>query len=566
MPATSAPRWELMKRIKKFFGDLSEISRYRRVALAPPSLLNSARQVDATRPPGPKMRDAMNAVKNANLFARLFDDLDDASRLAIKTPEGGHISYGDLIALSGQMANVLIARGVKTGDRVAAQTEKSVAGLVLYLATVRAGAVYLPLNTAYTLNELGYFIGDAEPSLIVCDPSKAAGFAEMAAKVGAKVETLDANGRGSLTDAAAREKPDFATVPRDNDDLAAILYTSGTTGRSKGAMLTHDNLASNSESLVSYWRFTRDDVLIHALPIYHTHGLFVASNVTLFARASMIFLPKLDAELIIKLMARATVLMGVPTFYTRILQSPNLTKESAAHMRLFISGSAPLLADTHREWFARTGHAVLERYGMTETNMNTSNPYDGERVPGAVGMALPGVSVRVSDPETGAPMAEDTIGMIEVKGPNVFKGYWRMPEKTKAEFRDDGFFITGDLGKIDSKGYVHILGRGKDLVISGGFNVYPKEIESEIDAMAGVVESAVIGVPHADFGEGVTAVVVTDKKTAIDEAAVLKALDGQIAKFKMPKRVIFVDDLPRNTMGKVQKNILRETYAAIYKK
>ncbi|CAN5501359.1 malonyl-CoA synthase [soil metagenome] len=508
----------------------------------------------------------MNAPLNANLFSRLFDDLDDATRLAIETPEGKHISYGDLIALSGQMANVLIARGVKVGDRVAAQTEKSVAGLVLYLATVRAGAVYLPLNTAYTLNELGYFIGDAEPSLIVCDPSKAEGFAEMAAKVGAKVETLGADGQGSLTDAAAKAKPEFTTVPRDNDDLAAILYTSGTTGRSKGAMLSHDNLASNSLSLVGTWRFTDKDVLIHALPIYHTHGLFVASNVTLFARASMIFLPKLDAELIIKLMARATVLMGVPTFYTRILQSPNLTKESTAHMRLFISGSAPLLADTHREWFARTGHAVLERYGMTETNMNTSNPYDGERVPGAVGQALPGVSVRVTDPETGKPIAEDSIGMIEVKGPNVFKGYWRMPEKTKAEFRDDGFFITGDLGKIDHKGYVHILGRGKDLVISGGFNVYPKEIESEIDAMAGVVESAVIGVPHADFGEGVTAVVVTDKKTAIDEAAVLKALDGQIAKFKMPKRVIFVDDLPRNTMGKVQKNVLRDTYAAIYKK
>jgi len=505
-------------------------------------------------------------MTNANLFSRLFDDLDDASRLAIKTPEGKHISYGDLIAFAGQIANVLVARGVKPGDRVAAQTEKSVPGLVLYLATVRAGAVYLPLNTAYTLNELDYFIGDAEPSLIVCDPAKADGFAAMAAKVGAKVETLGADGKGSLTDAAAQEKPDFVTVPRENDDLAAILYTSGTTGRSKGAMLTHDNLASNSESLVGYWRFTDKDVLIHALPIYHTHGLFVASNVTLFARASMIFLPKLDAELIIKLMARATVLMGVPTFYTRILQSPSLTKDSCSHMRLFISGSAPLLADTHREWFARTGHAVLERYGMTETNMNTSNPYDGERVPGAVGMALPGVSVRVTDPETGNEMAADTIGMIEVKGPNVFKGYWRMPEKTKSEFRDDGFFITGDLGKIDDKGYVHILGRGKDLVISGGFNVYPKEIESEIDAMPGVVESAVIGVPHADFGEGVTAVVVSDKNAGLTEAGVIAALDGRIAKFKMPKRVLFVDDLPRNTMGKVQKNVLRDTYGKIYAK
>ncbi len=512
------------------------------------------------------MRDIMTAALNANLFSRLFDDLDDAARLAIETPEGLRITYGDLIALSGQIANLLVSRGVKVGDRVAAQTEKSVPGLVLYLATVRAGAVYLPLNTAYTLNELDYFISDAEPSLIVCDPAKAEGLAAIAAKVGAKVETLGADGKGSLTDAAAKQRSDFTTVPRENDDLAAILYTSGTTGRSKGAMLTHDNLASNSLSLVDYWRFTDKDVLIHALPIYHTHGLFVASNVTLFARASMIFLPKLDPELIIKLMARATVLMGVPTFYTRLLQSPNLTKESTAHMRLFISGSAPLLAETHREWFARTGHAVLERYGMTETNMNTSNPYDGERVPGAVGQALPGVTVRVTDPETGKELAPDTIGMIEVKGSNVFKGYWRMPEKTKAEFRDDGFFITGDLGKIDAKGYVHILGRGKDLVISGGFNVYPKEIESEIDAMPGVTESAVIGVPHADFGEGVTAVVVANKGADVTEAAVLGALDGRIAKFKMPKKVIFVDDLPRNTMGKVQKNVLRDTYAAIYKK
>ena len=280
----------------------------------------------------------------------------------------------------------------------------------------------------------------------------------------------------------------------------------------------------------------------------------------------MIFLPKFEPDRILNLMGRATVMMGVPTFYTRLLQSPSLNRETTKHMRLFISGSAPLLADTHREWSARTGYAVLERYGMTETNMNTSNPYDGARVPGAVGPALPGVSVRISDPETGAQMKRDDIGMIEVKGPNVFQGYWRMPEKTKAEFRDDGFFITGDLGKIDADGYVHILGRGKDLVISGGFNVYPKEIESEIDAMPGVIEAAVIGVPHADFGEGVTAVVVTDGKTAIDESAVLKALDGRLAKFKMPKRVIFVDELPRNAMGKVQKNVLRETYGTIYGK
>src|ERR1700723_2625605 len=415
---------------------------------------------------------------NANLFSRLFDGLDNPRRLAIETIDGQHISYGDLIARAGQIANVLVANGVKPGDRVAAQTEKSVPGLVLYLAAVRAGAVYLPLNTAYTLNELEYFITDAEPSLVVCDPAKAEGIGAIAAKVGAEVETLGADGKGSLTDAAAKAKPEFATMARADDDLAAILYTSGTTGRSKGAMLTHDNLASNSLTLVGYWGFTDKDILIHALPIYHTHGLFVASNVTLFAKASMIFLPKLDPEAIIKLMARATVLMGVPTFYTRLLQNPALNKEPTKHMRLFVSGSAPLLADTHREWFARTGHAVLERYGMTETNMNTSNPYDGERVAGAVGPALPGVSVRVTDPETGKLLAPEEIGMIEVKGPNVFKGYWRMPEKTKAEFRSDGFFITGDLGKIDTKDYVHILGRGKDLVISGGFNVYPKDIES----------------------------------------------------------------------------------------
>ena len=506
----------------------------------------------------------MSTTANANLFSRLFDTLDDTTRLAIETPDGKHISYGDLVARSGQIANVLVRRGVKPGDRVAVQVEKSVENLILYLAVVRAGAVYLPLNTAYTLNELDYFITDAEPSLVVCDPAKAEGLRTIAAKVGARVETLDASGKGSLSEGADASSADFATVPRGNDDLAAILYTSGTTGRSKGAMLSHDNLASNSQTLVDFWRFTDKDVLIHALPIYHTHGLFVASNVTLFARAAMIFLPKLDPERIIQLMSRATVLMGVPTFYTRLLQSPNLTKDATSHMRLFISGSAPLLAETHREWSARTGHAVLERYGMTETNMNISNPCDGERVPGAVGFPLPGVSARVVDPETGKVLEADEIGMIEVKGPNIFKGYWRMPEKTRSEFRDDGFFITGDLGKVDTKGYFHIVGRGKDLVISGGFNVYPKEIESEIDAIDGVVESAVIGVPHADFGEGVTAVVVPQKGATLDEAAILRALDGRLAKFKMPKRVLFVDDLPRNTMGKVQKNVLRDSYKDLY--
>jgi len=506
----------------------------------------------------------MTSTPNANLFSRLFDNIDDDSRLAIETLDGRRISYRDLIARTGQFANLLVARGVNAGDRVAVQAEKSVENLVLYLAVVRAGAVYLPLNTAYTLNELDYFIGDAEPALVVCDPAKAEGIGALARKVGARVETLDASGGGSLSEAGAGQPSDFATVERGNDDLAAILYTSGTTGRSKGAMLSHDNLASNSQTLVDFWRFTDQDVLIHALPIYHTHGLFVASNVTLFARASMIFLNKFDPDAIIRLMPRATVLMGVPTFYTRLLQHPGLTQEATSHMRLFVSGSAPLLAETHREWSARTGHAVLERYGMTETNMNISNPYDGERVPGAVGVPLPGISARVVDPESGRPLGTDEIGMIEVKGPNVFKGYWRMPEKTEAEFRDDGFFITGDLGKVDAKGYFHIVGRGKDLVISGGFNVYPKEIESEIDALDGVVESAVIGVPHPDFGEGVTAVVVAKPGATINEATVLKALEGRLAKFKMPKRVLLEPELPRNTMGKVQKNVLRDKYKDLY--
>ena len=509
----------------------------------------------------------MNAQQthiNANLFSRLFDRLDDPKRLAIETVDGQHISYGDLIARAGQIANVLVDRGVKPGDRVAAQTEKSVTGLVLYLATVRAGAVYLPLNTAYTLNELDYFIADAEPSLVVCDPSKASGIGPIAAKVGAKVETLGPDGKGSLSEAADKASSAFTTVPRADDDLAAILYTSGTTGRSKGAMLTHDNLASNSLTLVDYWGFTDKDILIHALPIYHTHGLFVASNVTLFAKASMIFLPKLDPDQIFRYLPQSTTMMGVPTFYVRLLQDPRLTREATAHIRLFVAGSAPLLAETHAEWQARTGHAVLERYGMTETGMNTSNPYDGPRVAGSVGPSLPDVEIRIADPETGAPVPQGEIGMIEVKGPNVFKGYWRMPEKTAAEFRPDGFFITGDLGVIDAKGYVTIVGRGKDLVITGGLNVYPKEVETEIDAIPGVLESAVFGLPHRDLGESVTAAVVLRQGAVLDEGRVLAALEGRLARFKHPKRVIFVDELPRNAMGKVQKNLLRERWKAVY--
>jgi malonyl-CoA/methylmalonyl-CoA synthetase len=490
----------------------------------------------------------------------------DASRTFIETPEGRVVSYGELDRRSAQYAGAFAALGVKPGDRVALQVEKSVEAVFAFVGTLRAGAVFLPLNTAYTGPEIDYFLGDAEPAVFICDPVRLAELAPIAAARGVKqVLTLDAPGNGTAAQAADAAADKFADAERSEDDLAALLYTSGTTGRSKGAMLSHGNLASNALALVETWRFTPDDVLIHALPIFHTHGLFVAINVTLLAGSSMIFLSRFDPDLVVALMARASVMMGVPTFYTRLLRQPGLSPASTARMRLFISGSAPLLAETHREWKAKTDHAILERYGMTETGMNTSNPYAGDRVAGTVGFPLPGVDVRVVDPESGSGLSQGEIGMIEVKGPNVFSGYWRMPEKTAAEFRD-GWFITGDLGLIDARGYVQIVGRGKDLVITGGYNVYPKEIETEIDALPGVIESAVIGLPHADFGEGVTAVVVARDGAGLDEKAVLGALDGRLAKYKLPKRVIFLDDLPRNTMGKVQKNLLRQQFEGLYGK
>ena len=388
---------------------------------------------------------------NANLFALLSDNIADPAATAIETAAGERISYADLVARTGKMANALAGLGVKPGDRVAAQVEKSVEAIVLYLGTVRAGGVFLPLNTGYTPAEIEYFVGDAEPAVFVCDPGRREALQAAADKAGATLVTLDAKGKGTLTDAADAAPEAFATVERAADDLAALLYTSGTTGRSKGAMLTHGNLVSNAAALREAWAYTADDVLIHALPIFHTHGLFVATNVTLFSGASMIFLPKFDVDRIFELMPRATVLMGVPTFYVRLLEDEMLNAETTAHMRVFIAGSAPLLAETHREWQAKTGHAILERYGMTETNMNASNPYDGDRVAGTVGLPLPGVEIIVTDPETGAELAQGEVGMIEVRGPNVFKGYWRMPEKTAAELRENGFFITGDLGKIDEQ-------------------------------------------------------------------------------------------------------------------
>lgn len=501
---------------------------------------------------------------NNHLFDAFRDRMPAPGRTLMETDDGRSIRYGDMLARPAQLARALKHLGVEPGDRVAVQVEKSPECIFLYLACLRAGAVFLPLNTAYTLTELGYFFGDAEPRLVVCDPARAGDIAPLAKTSGAVTATLGSNGEGSLTELAAQQPADFDDVAREPDDLAAILYTSGTTGRSKGAMLSHENLASNARVLAEQWRFTGEDVLIHALPIFHTHGLFVATNVALMAGASMLFEQKFDASRIVSLLPRATVLMGVPTFYTRLLQQQGLDTQAAKNIRLFVSGSAPLLSETHKAWRELTGHAILERYGMTETNMNTSNPYEGERRAGTVGFPLPGVSLRIADPDSGAALAQGEVGMIEVKGPNVFSGYWRMPEKTKAEFRADGFFITGDLGLIDADGYVHIVGRGKDLIISGGYNIYPKEIESEIDALAGVAESAVIGLAHPDFGEGVTAVVVREPASQITGAEIVGAIAGQLAKYKHPKQVIFVDELPRNTMGKVQKNLLRETYKGLY--
>jgi malonyl-CoA/methylmalonyl-CoA synthetase len=404
--------------------------------------------------------------------------------------------------------------------------------------------VFVPLNPAYTSAEIEYFLGDAAPQVAVGV----------------------ANGGLSLAELAGDESaPAVMPAPATPSDLAALLYTSGTTGRSKGAMLTRANLATNALTLVQSWRFTQRDVLLHALPIFHVHGLFVALNTVLASGSSMLFLPRFDADEVVRMLPAATVLMGVPTFYTRLLHHPAFTRERCANVRLFVSGSAPLLAETHREFRARTGHAILERYGMSETLMNTSNPYEGERVAGSVGLALPGVEVRITDAESGTPLPEaGAVGMIEVRGPNVFRGYWRMPEKTAAEFRKDGFFITGDVGRLDPRGYLFIVGRAKDLIISGGYNVYPVEVETELDALAGVAESAVIGVPHPDFGEGVTAVVVLRPGAALDESALRAALEQRLAKYKLPKRIVFVSEMPRNAMGKVQKAALREAYSGLY--
>ncbi len=497
------------------------------------------------------------------LHDALFAPHRTGTQVFLHAPDGTDLTHQSFAAMSARFAGAFRDLGVGKGDRVAVQVAKSPEALALYSACVMTGAILLPLNPAYTANEVAYFVEDSEPHLLICDGAAADALTPITAASGAVLHTMDADGSGSLADLAAGRASAFEPVDCTGNDLAAILYTSGTTGRSKGAMLTHDNLLSNARALTALWRFTADDVLIHALPIFHTHGLFVAVNISLVCGAAMVFLPRFDADAVIDAMPRATTMMGVPTFYTRLLDDPRLDATLTARMRLFVSGSAPLLAETHKAFEARTGHCILERYGMTETNMNTSNPYDGPRVPGTVGQPLPGVEVRVADPESGATLATGEVGVIEVRGPNVFKGYWRMPEKTAEEFRSDGFFITGDLGRFDADGYLHIVGRQKDLIISGGFNIYPKEIEALLDALPGVSESAVIGVPHPDFGEGVVAVVVPEPGAAPSPEALMAGLGQGLARFKQPKRIVLVDELPRNTMGKVQKTVLREAYAGL---
>lgn len=502
---------------------------------------------------------------NDNLFSTIEASITDPTRIFIKTPDGKAYSYSDMLDHSARYANALTSLGVTVGDRVAVQADKSVDVLFLYLGCLRMGAIYLPLNTDYTASEIAYFIGDAKPALCVCKPSAKDAFDKIAKDTDVQcVETLSGDGTGSLPQLVAKASPSFETVAMAKDDLAAILYTSGTTGRSKGAMLSHENLRSNAQTLVSYWHFTEGDMLLHPLPIFHTHGLFVATNTVLLSGGAMMLLPKFDVGEMIQQMPNCTVMMGVPTHYLRLLASDAFTKDCAKSMRLFISGSAPLSADTHKDFVERSGHAILERYGMTETNMITSNPYDGERVAGTVGYPLPDIDVRIADADTGKILPQGDIGIIEVKGPNVFKGYWQMPDKTAAEFRADGFFITGDMGQIDARGYVSIVGREKDLIISGGLNVYPAEIEGAMDAIGGVVESAVIGLPHPDFGEAVTAVVALADGVSLDEISIRDELAKDLAAFKVPKRVIFVEALPRNTMGKIQKKSMRESYKDLY--
>ena len=504
----------------------------------------------------------MGSQQNGNLFEVFCTRFPaDLSTTLLLTGEGEKYTYADLLCESARMANHLTTLGAKPGDRVTVQLEKSPQVLFLYLACLRAGLVYHPLNTAYQASELAYFLGDAQPHIVVCSTASQELFNSLAkqSKV-AHVLTLGTDNSGTLVDGASGHSDVFETVVCKPDDMAALLYSSGTTGRPKGIMLSHQNLASNGKTLVEQWGFSSADHLLHVLPVFHVHGLFVAIHCVLLSGASMRWLDKFDVPTALKYLPECTVMMGVPTYYTRLLSEPAFGETVCANMRLFVSGSAPLLAETFEQFHARTGYTIIERYGMTETNMNTSNPLEGERRAGTVGPALPGVDVRVVDNE-GESLAAGNTGNLQVRGDNVFQGYWKMPEKTQEDFTDDGYFNTGDKASISPDGYVSIVGRSKDMVICGGLNVYPKEIEQLLDGIEGVMESAVIGVPHADFGEAVVAVVVPDAGQSVSDAGVIAFCKANIANFKVPKRVMIVDELPRNTMGKVQKNVLRERFA-----
>ncbi len=510
----------------------------------------------------------MKKTANANLFAALRAAFPaDLDAIAVETDNGLAYSWRDLDRASAMIANLLDALKLEKGARIAVQVEKSVEAMLLYLATLRAGYVFLPLNTAYQSAEIEYFIGNAEPAVVVCTSRNAAWVAPLATAAGTRhVFTLDDDRSGTLLEVAASCSDVHKPAAKSADDLAAILYTSGTTGRSKGAMLTHGNLLSNAEVLKDYWGWTEGDVLIHALPIFHVHGLFVALHGALLNGSKILWFSKFDPKRIAAKLPEATVFMGVPTLYVRLLAEPGLTREAVRNMRLFVAGSAPLLIETFDEWRERTGHTILERYGMSETIMLTSNPYrpeQGERRGGTVGFALPGVQLRVRD-DQGRDCTTDEIGGIEVSGPNVFAGYWRMPEKTQEEFTADGFFKTGDVGKIDGRGYITIVGRSKDLIISGGYNVYPAEIEGYINEMAGVAESAVVGVPHPDFGEVGVAIVIAKPGATLDGDAIVAELKAKLANFKIPKRCFIVPELPRNTMGKVQKALLRGEHKGLF--
>ncbi len=485
----------------------------------------------------------------------------DRDRILLETGEGARYSYADAERASARIANALVDLGARPGDRVTAQVDKSPDALWLYLACLRAGLVYHPLNPAYRAAELAYFVADAGPRVVVCAGASRTLFRDLAPPAGGMdVLTLEADGRGSLTDAATASRDTFATVAREDDATAALLYSSGTTGRPKGIMLSHGNLAANARTLVKLWGFESDDCLLHALPVFHVHGLFVAVHCVLFSGSRMLWLQRFTVGEVMAALPRCTVMMGVPTYYTRLLEQPDFGREQCRNMRLFISGSAPLLEETFHAFQARAGHTILERYGMSETGMNTSNPLVGERRAGTVGPPLPDVEVRVVGPD-GRELPPGETGDLQVRGPNVFRGYWRMPEKTREDFTADGFFNTGDKGLVSSDGYVSIVGRAKDMIISGGLNVYPKEVEQLLDQLEGIDESAVIGVPHPDFGEAVVAIVVPEPGADLEESDVIAFSREHLANFKVPKRVFFLEDLPRNAMGKVQKNLLRERFA-----